>query len=249
MRVAIRMAVLLALAIVLPGAQAADLSGNWTGAFDFNGTSVPLIFHLTVAGNAVTGTVEGLPTTPATVQDGKLDGDTLTFNLTTDYEGQTYRLMYTGKVAADAIQFSFGTDDGSWNSELTATRAAEVAPVAAAPVAVADVSGDWSGSFDFQGTAVPLIFHLKSGGKDVTGTVDGLPNSPVEIHEGKVDGSTLTFWLNSEYQGQTYQLMYTGKIAPDEIDFDFGTVDGSWSSSLVAKKSTEPAAAAQPAVK
>ena len=245
MRVAIRLAVVLALAMILPGARAADLNGNWTGSFDFNGTSVPLTFHLTVAGSAVTGTVEGLPTTPATVEDGKLVGDTLTFDLTTDYEGQTYRLMYTGKVAADAIQFSFGTDDGSWNTELTATRAAEVAPV----VAVADVSGDWSGSFDFQGSPIPLVFRLKSVGKDVTGTVDGLPNSPVEIHEGKVDGSTLTFWLNSEYQGQTYQLMYTGKIAPDEIDFDFGTADGSWSSSLVAKKSTEPAAAAQPAVK
>jgi hypothetical protein len=60
--------------------------------------------------------------------------------------------------------------------------------------------------------------------------------APTEIHDGKIDGQTLSFWVNVDYQGQTYALQYKGKIQPAEIDFDFGTSDGSWGSSVVAKK-------------
>ena len=77
---------------------------------------MPLTFHLTSAAGVVTGTVEGLPTTPAEIHEGKLDGDTVSFWLNTDYQGQTYKLVYKGKVTAGQIAFTFGTDDGSWGS-------------------------------------------------------------------------------------------------------------------------------------
>jgi hypothetical protein len=99
MRNLLRLAGLVALLAALPAVHAADVSGTWKGAFDFEGSNVPLTFHLTVAGAVVTGTVEGLPT-PAEIHDGKIDGDTVTFWLNTDYQGQTYKLLYTGKVAA-----------------------------------------------------------------------------------------------------------------------------------------------------
>jgi hypothetical protein len=108
-----------------PGASnAADASGTWKGTFDFEGSSMPLTFHFAIANGAVTGTVEGLPTTPAEIHEGKLDGDTVTFWLNTDYQGQTYKIIYRGKVTAGQIVFSFGTDDGSWGSEMTATKGA-----------------------------------------------------------------------------------------------------------------------------
>src|SRR5271169_2536053 len=96
----IRVVGLLALLAVIPSARAADATGTWKGKFDFQGTSIPLTFHLTVASGAVTGTVEGLPTTPAEIHDGKVDGDAVTFWVNTDYQGQTYKIMYTGKVSA-----------------------------------------------------------------------------------------------------------------------------------------------------
>src|SRR5260221_12717 len=111
-----------ALLAVMPIARAADLTGTWKGAFDFQGTTVPLTFHLTVAAGVVTGTVEGLPTTPAEIHDGKVDSDAVTFSVTTDYQGTPVKLVYKGKVAADGIKFEFGTEDGSWGTELTATK-------------------------------------------------------------------------------------------------------------------------------
>ena len=105
------------------------------------------------------------------------------------------------------------------------------------------MSGTWKGAFDFQGSTVPVTINLKIDGAKVTGTVEGLPTTPAEIHEGAVNGDTVTFWVNTDYEGQTYKLVYKGKIAADQISFDFGTEDGSWSAPLTVKKSDGGSAA------
>ena len=229
MRIALRMAVVFALLAILHTAHATNLGGTWKGAFDFEGGSMPLTFNLHTSGNMVTGTVEGLPTTPSEIHDGKLEGDTVTFWVNTDYQGETYKLVYKGTITADQIAFTFGTDDGSWGTTMTATRA--VAP--AVPV----IAGVWKGSFDFEGDSVPLTFNLKNSGDTVTGDVEGLPTTPAEIHEGHVEGDSVTFWVNTDYQGQTYKLVYKGNVSANQIGFTFGTDDGSWSTTLTAARS------------
>jgi hypothetical protein len=120
---ALRIVGLLSFLAIMPAANAADVSGTWKGSFDFQGTNVPVTFHLTSTGDVVTGNIEGLPTTPAEIHDGKIDGDVVTFWINSDYEGNTYKLVYKGTISADGIKFSFGTEDGSWGTELTATKA------------------------------------------------------------------------------------------------------------------------------
>jgi len=222
--------------LLSPSAGAADVSGTWKGAFDFNGSSVPLAINLKVAGTDVTGTIEGLPNTPADIHEGKIDGDNLTFWVSTDYQGETYKLVYKGKVAADHIDFEFGTEDGSWGTSLTVKKDGAPEAPAPEPVKMLDVTGAWKGTFDYNGTSMPLVFNLKSTGAAVTGTAEGMGAAPIEIHDGKIDGDTVTFWLNADYQGQTYQLNYKGKLTANQIAFDFGTSDGGWSANLTVKK-------------
>jgi len=136
MKWVLRLFGILAFISLLPGAKAADVSGTWKGTFDFEGSSVPVTINLKIDGTKVTGTVEGLPTTPTEIHDGALTGDTVSFWVNTDYEGQTYKLVYKGKVAADQISFDFGTEDGSWSSPLTVKKSADSgADTAAAPAA------------------------------------------------------------------------------------------------------------------
>jgi riboflavin synthase alpha subunit len=259
MKLLLRLLLLLPLIAALPGAKAADVSGTWKGAFDFQGNTVPLTINLKIDGAKVTGTVEGLPTTPAEIHDGTLAGDTVTFWVNSDYEGQTYKLVYKGKIATDQISFDFGTEDGSWSTPLTvkkgapdappavpaapaapATPAAPAAPAAPAPPAAPagpDVTGDWKGTFDLNGTPTELMFHLKSAGNTVTGTVERAGAPAIEVHEGKVEGDTVSFWITTDYEGETYTIVYKGKVTPGQIDFDMGTADQSWSASVIAKKS------------
>jgi len=106
----------------------------------------------------------------------------------------------------------------------------------AALLSAADLTGKWSGQFDFNGNAVPLTFDLKSSGDTLTGKVNGLPTDNCEIKDGKIDGSTVTFWLMTEYQGNAIKLVWTGKISGDQIDVTMGTEDGGFSVSFPIKK-------------
>ncbi len=108
----------------------------------------------------------------------------------------------------------------------------------AALLAAADLSGKWTGQFDFNGNAVPLTFDLKSDGPTLTGKVNGLPTDNCEIKDGKIDGGTVTFWLITEYQGNAIKLVWTGKVSADQIDFTMGTEDGGFSVTFPIKKST-----------
>lgn len=237
MKAAFRLIPLFALVCMLPVAHAADLSGSWKGAFDFNGTSIPVTLNLKADGGALTGSIEGLPTTPVDIHEGKIAGDAITFWTNTDYEGQTYKLVFNGKINGDQIEFNFGTDDGTWGTTLTVKREGAPVAVPASSPAQPDVSGTWKGSFDFNGTSMPVTFNLQSKGATLTGTVEGMGAAPIDIHEGKIDGQTVTFTINVDYQGQTYTLNYTGKMTATQIDFNFGTSDGSWGSTVSAKKS------------
>lgn len=116
-------------------------------------------------------------------------------------------------------------------------RLAGLLLLAAMLLAGADVTGTWKGSFDYNGQNVPLTFQMKSSDGVVTGTVDGLPTPNVEIKEGKIDGDDLSFSVNIEYQGNPVKLLLKGKVSGDQIKFDMGTDDGSWSTQLTAKKS------------
>ena len=102
--------------------SAADITGVWKGSFDFNGNSVPLTFNLKSADAAVTGTIDGLPSPAAKIEDGKLQGEALSFWITIDYQGSPVKLVYKGKVTGDEIHFTFGTEDGSWGTELVAKK-------------------------------------------------------------------------------------------------------------------------------
>jgi hypothetical protein len=117
-----RHTVLFALLFLLAGlASAADLTGTWKGAFSFNEQSVPLTLDLKGA-SEITGSITGFPSGVTEIKDGKLDGENLSFWITIQYEGMPVKLVFKGKVAGE-IQFSFGTEDGSWGTTFAAKKA------------------------------------------------------------------------------------------------------------------------------
>ena len=102
----------------------------------------------------------------------------------------------------------------------------------------ADITGKWKGMFVGADRDRELTFDFTVKGEALTGSVTGMLDHAVEIKEGKVQGNAVTFWIQSEYQGQAVKLVYKGQFSGSEIHFTIGNEEGSWSTDFLAKKSS-----------
>lgn len=61
---------------------------------------------LKVAGNSVTGTIDVAPDVTAQIQNGKLEGDQLTFDVIAPEHGHTKSIRFAGNVHNDSIELA-----------------------------------------------------------------------------------------------------------------------------------------------
>jgi hypothetical protein len=95
---------ILALAVA---ASAADISGTWKGTAQTPNGSVERTFNFKVDGNKLTGDTTSDMFGKSTIEDGKIEGDTVTFTITVDFQGNQGKVNYTGKIKGDdEIDFS-----------------------------------------------------------------------------------------------------------------------------------------------
>jgi autotransporter translocation and assembly factor TamB len=94
---------ILALAVV---ASAADISGTWKGTAQSANGPIERTFNFKVDGNKLTGDTTSEVFGKSTIEDGKIDGDTVTFTITVNYQGNEGKVNYTGKVNGDQIDFT-----------------------------------------------------------------------------------------------------------------------------------------------
>ena len=83
--------------------QGKDISGLWTTTMTRGGQGRTFKMGLKVSGNHVTGTIDVVPSVAAEIQNGKLEGNQLTFDVTAPEHGRTKNIHFTGEVAGDAI--------------------------------------------------------------------------------------------------------------------------------------------------
>jgi opacity protein-like surface antigen len=89
----------------------------------------------------------------------------------------------------------------------------------AAPALAADISGTWTASIDTQIGVQNYTYDLKVEGSKVTGTAKS-QNGESKIQDGAIKGDEITFVENMDFDGQAVKIVYTGKIAGDEIKFN-----------------------------
>jgi opacity protein-like surface antigen len=107
---------------------------------------------------------------------------------------------------------------------------------AAGALVAADIGGKWKGQFQGGDSTREIAFDFKVNGEALTGVVSGLRDKTLEIKDGKVQGDAVSFWVQSEWQGEPIKLVYKGKISGNEIQFTMGTEDGGWSTEITAKR-------------
>lgn len=106
-------------------AWAAGVSGKWTAQMPGRGGETrEVTFDLKADGAALTGSVSN-PRGATDISDGKVDGDTVSFSVVREFNGNQMKMNYTGKVEGDQIHFKVERDGGQGRSrEFTAKRAA-----------------------------------------------------------------------------------------------------------------------------
>ena len=97
---------LLLIAIFSMTALAADISGTWKATSEGPNGTMERTFVFKVDGNKLTGETTSSIFGKATIEDGKIDGDNISFVITAKYENNEFKLNYKGKVSGNEIKLS-----------------------------------------------------------------------------------------------------------------------------------------------
>jgi len=101
---------------------AADITGKWTATFDTQIGVQNYTYEFAVKEGKLTGKATST-NGESTLQEGKVDGDTVTFVENLSFQGMEIRITYTGKVVSnDEIKFTRNVADFA-TEELVAKRA------------------------------------------------------------------------------------------------------------------------------
>lgn len=86
-------------------AFAADVTGKWKTSFEINGEKREGSMTLKADGAKLTGTMENARGS-AEISDGKIDGDSISFIVVRNFNGNEVKIAYKGKVSGDEMKLT-----------------------------------------------------------------------------------------------------------------------------------------------
>ena len=182
-------------------AFAQNVTGKWEASFDTQVGQQSYTFDFVVSDGKLTGTVEGNLTGKSDIAEGKVEGNTISFVENGNYQGMPLRIVYTGTIeSAQEIKFSRNVADAGMEEFV------------AKPAGAPNVTGKWTASFETQVGTQSYTFDFVVADGKLTGTVEGNLTGKSEIAEGKVEGNTISFVENGNYEGMPLRITYTGTI-------------------------------------
>jgi hypothetical protein len=94
---------LLTFVVCAISAFAADIDGTWSGSIETPGGALPVSFTFKADGDRLTGSTTGPDGSVITLNDGKIDGDKFSFNITIDFGGMPFTMAYTGELKEGGV--------------------------------------------------------------------------------------------------------------------------------------------------
>jgi len=92
--------------------MAADATGKWTAETQGrNGNAMTVTINLKADGDKLTGTVSGR-NGDIDISNGKMDGDSVAFDVVREFNGNTMTQHYSGKLDGDTIHFTIKMEGG-----------------------------------------------------------------------------------------------------------------------------------------
>jgi hypothetical protein len=98
--------------VFVVGAFAADVTGKYTAETQGRNGPQTMTIELKADGATLTGKIVN-PRGETKIENGKIDGDTITFTTTRTMGDNTVTQKYTGKVSGDSIEFTSEMQGGA----------------------------------------------------------------------------------------------------------------------------------------
>ena len=87
----------------------------------------------------------------------------------------------------------------------------------AALAMAADISGKWTGDMPGRGgETASTTFNFKADGEKLTGSMTG-PQGEVQLQEGKVAGTQISFSTTLDFGGNAIKILYKGTMSGDQM--------------------------------
>jgi hypothetical protein len=200
----------------------ADPTGTWNWTFTApNGNTFNQKMVLKLDGEKLTGTTTGRGGNEVPIEEAKLKGNEISFQVTRERDGDKVVTKYQGKLSGDTItgkiESNFGGQPrtGDWEAKREPAKAA----------VKANVTGSWKYSLTTPGgqTFEPTL-KLKQDGDKVSGVlIFGQNEAP--ISDGKIKDGEVSFKVDRERDGQTFTTKYTGKVEGEAMK---GKINSNW---------------------
>jgi hypothetical protein len=195
-----------------PGtAPTLDLSGKWVGRIAANSPRFELYFM--PKGNAFTGTVINSQAGEASIEDGKIEGDAISFQVARK-GGST---QWKGRISGDEIRFTMITPDNQ-RAWMTCRRE-RIDPQSIGAAAPVDLSGKWYTNIP-GGLKLEMYFIAK--GTAFTGIMVSSKEGEIAIKEGKIEGNEISFYVTPKnLSANESKVEWKGKVDGDRILFTY----------------------------
>ena len=194
-----------------------DPSGTWKWERTRQDRTVKSRLRLVLKDGKVAGTYQGRGD-EVEIEEAKLDGETLSFQYTRNWEDRTFTVKYRGKISEDTI-----TGELEWSvGEQSGTRPWQAKRV----VEIADILGTWKFKVttDEGETIEPSITFTLDGDK-----LKGAYSSQWgdrEAEKVELTDNVLSFEISGQTEETDFLVVYQGKPRGDSIrgmiKYDFG---------------------------
>lgn len=91
-------------------ASAADITGTWKGTAETANGPIERTFVFKQSGATLTGDSTSEMMGKSTIENGKVEGDNISFTLTVKFQDMEFKVNYTGKLEGDQIKLHLASE-------------------------------------------------------------------------------------------------------------------------------------------
>ncbi len=222
-------------------ARKVDPVGTWSWEQGFGGRSIGRAIELQLDDGKLTGTylsrfqnTANLPpgaADPVPIEDAKLEGDTITFQVTRSFNGNEFKTSFWGIISGDEIAgittMNFGGEDreSEWMAKRMAAAAIENVATATSVAKEEDVVGRWKVKFETPQGELEEAFSIEreKDSQALKGTFHSSVFGDNPLKQVTFDGSKLRFVvemkagdagdIKATYEGEPRGSEISGMIA------------------------------------